>query len=99
MKTIYLREIRHIVANHSLRNQATGYRRDSKSITVKSIQNLIKSNWLECKNNDGPFLFVIPSKKLITAFGIIAIENKMSAIPELNKSLTEKKTAQDFSFK
>jgi hypothetical protein len=80
MKNIYLREIRHIVANHSLRNKSTAYCFKSKSIVFKIIRQLIKQKLLECINTDGPFLFVRPSEKLIAVFGTVGIVHKTSKV-------------------
>jgi len=99
MKKIYLREIRHIVANHSLRNQATAYCRNSKSVAVRSVNNLIKHSWLICDDSDGPFLFVSPSKKLVKAYGFEGTNNKKSAIPVLQGNLMMNEPAKDFSVK
>lgn len=84
MKKIYVREIRHIVANYSLTKKATGYRINSKSIVTKIIRDMIKRNWIECKNIDGQFMFVSPSKILITA---VRTEDKISATPALQRNL------------
>jgi hypothetical protein len=87
MKKIYIREIRHIIANYSLRNKATGYCYKSKSVIFKIIRNLVKHNWIECINIDGLFLFVIPSKTLIVSFGKFEIENKKSNVPALHRKM------------
>lgn len=99
MKKIYLREIRHIVANHSLKNKFTGYCLRSKSISFKIIQKLIKQNWIECKIIDGGFMFVCPTKKLITVFGTIGIKNKPSVIPAIHTNMIWNNSAQNSHYK
>jgi hypothetical protein len=69
MKNIYMREMRHIVANHAIKNQSTAYCIRSKSISFKIVRKLIRHNWIECKSTDGPFVFVRPSRKMIALFG------------------------------
>ncbi|MGD0710722.1 MAG: hypothetical protein ABR968_06025 [Bacteroidales bacterium] len=71
MKKIYMREIRHIVANHNIKNKSTAYCMRSKSISFKVVRKLIRHDWIECKNTDGPFVFVRPSKKMMDIFGNI----------------------------
>lgn len=99
MKKIYLREIRHIVANHLLSNKATGYCLRSKSISFKIIQKLIKQNWIECKITDGRFMFVGPTKKLITVFGTIGIKNKPSVIPAIHTNMIWRNGTQNSHYK
>lgn len=77
MRKIYQREIRHIVANHSLRNKSTAYCFRSKSIVFRLILKLIKYNWIECENIKGPFLFVRPSEKLIKIYEVVEINDKI----------------------
>jgi hypothetical protein len=86
MKKIYLREIRHIVANYSLKNKFTGDCLKSKSLSFKIIQKLIKQKLIECKIIDDGFMFVSPTQKLITAYGPIGIINKPAVMPELKKN-------------
>ena len=78
MKRIYRREINHIVANHSIKNKSTAYCFKSKSTAFMIIRKLIQSKWIECKNVDGPFLFVRPSKKMIAALGINERKHELS---------------------
>lgn len=99
MKKIGYREIRHIVANHMIKNQSTAYCMKSKSIAFKLIRKLIKYNWIECKNVDGPFLFVRSSEKLITIFGTTENRFEMSDIQELQKNLIYDSPAQNSQFK
>lgn len=99
METKDISEIRHIAANHSLRNNVSSYRINSKSTIFKIIRDLIRCNWIECKNIDGQFLFISPSKNLITLFGAVGIENKKNSIPELPGNYIWNKRTQNFSFK
>ncbi|MGD0710826.1 MAG: hypothetical protein ABR968_06550 [Bacteroidales bacterium] len=64
MKKNYVREIRRIVANYSLRKTATGYNVGSRSTISNTIRDLIKLNWIDCKYINGRFLFVGPSHGL-----------------------------------
>ena len=83
METKDSNEIMHIEANHLLRKNARGYRISSKSNIFRIIRDLIRCNWIECKNIDGPFLFVGPSEKLITAFRAIGADYKIYTIPAI----------------
>ncbi|MFH0865332.1 MAG: hypothetical protein V1904_04010 [Bacteroidota bacterium] len=85
MKKICIREIRHIIANQSLSNRATAYRINSKSISTRMILKLIKLKWIECKNIDGQFMFVSPSKKLATIFDAYVTEGRIHAITALTR--------------
>ncbi len=87
MKKIYLKEVRHIVANYLLSNKATGYRINSKSIVTKIICDMINRNWIECKNIDGQFMYVYPSVKLTTVFAPVGITNKECAVQVLKTDL------------
>lgn len=87
MKKKYLREIKRIIANHSLRNRSTGYFFKSKSAIFGIIRKLIKQNLVECKNIDGGFMFVCPTKKLLTTFGPIGIINKLVSDSGFKKEL------------
>jgi hypothetical protein len=98
MKTIYLREIRHIVANHSLSNKSTGYCFKSKSIIFKIIRDLIKHKLIEPNNIEGQFLFVRPSEELLKVFGTVKMENKAPTIPVLNTKYLWNKRTHDSSF-
>jgi hypothetical protein len=98
MKTIYLREIRHIVANHSLSNKSTGYCFKSKSIIFKVIRDLLKQKLVESTNIEGQFLYVRPSEKLLQVFGKVKMENKAPIIPVLNTTFIWNKRTQDSSF-
>jgi hypothetical protein len=69
MRKIYLREIRHIVANYANANKSTGYYMKSKSFVAILIYKMIKNKLVECINIEGQFMFVRPSKRLIKAFG------------------------------
>jgi|GEM_PF-1164032 len=80
MKKIYIREIRHIIANHTIKNKSTAYCFKSKSIIFFVIRKLIKHNLIECKNIDGPFLFVRPTEKLINIFGAVEINDTTPTI-------------------
>ena len=71
MKAIYAREIRHIIANFTLKSQSTGYRKDSKSVILKSIHKMIKWKWVECKDIQGQFMFVTPTAYFISNIKII----------------------------
>ena len=64
-----MREMRHIVANHSIKNTSTAYCIRSKSVSFKIVRKLIRHDWIECKSKDGPFVFVRPTEKMITLFG------------------------------
>ena len=99
MKKIYLREIRHIVANYSLKNKFTGYCLKSKSVSFKIIQKLIKQNWVKSEIIDGGFMFVRPTKKLITAYGPIGIINKPLVVPEVKKNWIWNSRVQNSSYK
>jgi hypothetical protein len=70
-KTVYAREIRHIIANFNIKSAPTGYRRNSKSAIYKSIHDMIKWNWVECKNVKGQFMFVSPTTYFISNIKII----------------------------
>ncbi|MGD0710645.1 MAG: hypothetical protein ABR968_05630 [Bacteroidales bacterium] len=60
MRTICIRELRHIDANFSLRNAASAYLIDSGSLTSQAIHLLLKSHIIECDMIEGPFLWVKP---------------------------------------
>lgn len=80
MKKIGYRELRHIVANHFINDNSTAYCLKSKSTSFRIIRKLIRYDWIECKNVDGPFLFVRPSQKLIAMLGTT---EKVYASPEI----------------
>jgi len=88
MKKIGYREINHIVANHMIKNNSTAYCLKSKSTAFKIVRKLIKYKWIDCKNIDGPFLFVRPSEKLITILGATEKKYELSANNELQNNLT-----------
>jgi hypothetical protein len=87
MKNKYVREIRHIVANYSLRNSATGYHIDSRSLTYKIVRDLIRRNLVQCNKIDGQFLFVSPAESMKKAFRNIKTENQTTQVTELNNNL------------
>jgi len=87
MKNKYVREMRHIIANYSLKNSATGYYINSKSIIYKIICDLLKRDLVECEKIDKQFLFVSPSKKLITLFSKTVIENKAASTPDIRRNM------------
>jgi hypothetical protein len=98
MKKIGYREIRHIVANHLINDNSTAYCMKSKSTSFKIIRKLIRYNWIECKNVDGPFVFVRPSQKLISVFGTIEKEFETPETLELQKNLIYDKPANKPQF-
>jgi len=98
MKTIYLREIRHIVANHSLSNKSTAYCFKSKSIIFKVIRDLLKQKLVESTNIEGQFLYVRPSEKLLKVFGTLGTEKKNSAIPVIQTNWTWNRSPQNSGF-
>lgn len=71
LKALYTREIRHIIANYNLKSSPTAYRKDSKSVISKSIYNMIKWNWVECKDVKGEFMYVSPTTYFISHIKII----------------------------
>ncbi len=99
MKKIYLREIRHIIANHTLSNKATGYRSNSKSVSTGIIHKMIKLKWVECEIIDGGFMFVSPSKKMVTVFGPVGIKDKKTEVPAIHTNLIWNNTAQNSHYK
>ena len=78
MKKNYAREMRRIVANYSLRKTATGYNVGSRSKISKTIRDMIKLNWIDCKYINGRFLFVSPSHGLKAFLGSADIEIKVT---------------------
>jgi len=98
METNVISELGHKASIHSLRNNTSSYRINSKSKIFKIIRDLIRCNWIECKNIDGQFLFVNPSKKLITLFGAIGIEDKTISIPESPNNYNWNKKTHIFCF-
>ncbi|MGD0710823.1 MAG: hypothetical protein ABR968_06535 [Bacteroidales bacterium] len=99
MKNKYVREIRHIVANYSLKKNATAYHIDPKSLTFKIISDLIKRNWIESKYVSGQFLFVGPADILKKTFRTGDIESKISAVPALKRNLIRNERAENLRFK
>lgn len=99
MKKIYQREIRHIIANHSLRNKSTAYSLKSRSIAYSVIRKLIKHNWIEGENIVGPFLFVRPTEKLITIFGALEIKVTTPAIQSPKLLLNRNALTENSQFK
>lgn len=99
MKRICFREINHIVANHMIKNNSTAYCLKSKSTAFKIVRKLIKYKWIECKNIDGPFLFVRPSEKLITILGATKKKYELSSNQELQNNLTCDKPVQNSELK
>jgi hypothetical protein len=71
MKTVYAREIRHIIANFSSKSASTGFRRDSISTVHKSVYDMIKWNWIECTDEKGQFIFVRPTESFLSNLKII----------------------------
>jgi len=99
MKTNYVREIKRIVANYSLRKKATGYNINSRSSISKIIQDFIKFNWIDGKYYDGRFLFVSPSNNLKEALRKDETNNRPSSILALKKYLTGNRSVQDLHIK
>jgi len=66
MKTACIRELRHINANFSLRNEASAYLVSSGSLTGQAINILLKKHIIECDLIEGPFLWVKPRGKNIS---------------------------------
>jgi hypothetical protein len=95
----YVREIRHIIANYSLRNNATAYHIDSRSLTFKIIRDLIRRNWIEPKYVNGQFLFVSPADILKKVFRTSEIKNKVSAVPVLSKKFIWKNHTENYHVK
>lgn len=65
MEKIYNRELRHIIANFSLRNKGVGYNMDSNSATHSVIEKLLKLELIEREETVGRFMFVRPTAKLL----------------------------------
>lgn len=61
MKMTCTRELRHIIANFSIRNKATAYLVGTGSLTSQAIHILLKNHKIACDKIDGPFLWVIPN--------------------------------------
>jgi len=95
METLYLREIKHIIANFYIRNKSTAYRFEPKSNKIKIICDMIKLNWIEHKMSDGQFLLVRPSEKLKLAILNISPDVKAPRIPVLKMNLKWNHTAQN----
>jgi len=87
MKNKYFREIRHIVANYSIRNSSTGYPINSKSGTYRIIHDLVRHHLVECNKIEGHFLFVRPTPKLITLFKVTRVENKTFPVPSIDRDM------------
>jgi len=85
MKKTYGREIRRIIANYSLRKNATGYNIGSNPVILNIIRDLIRLNWIDCKYFDGQFMFVSPSSSLKIVMRTVETENKISTIIALKK--------------
>jgi hypothetical protein len=66
MKTTCIRELRHIVANFSIRREATAYLVNTGSLTSQAIHILLKNHLIKCNMIEGPFLWVIPKGKFIS---------------------------------
>jgi len=99
MKNKYVREIRRIVANNSLRNKPTGYSIDSKSLIFKIICDLIRRNLIVCNKSDGQFLFVSPADILKTYFRKSETENRITPVPALNRNLIGNDRTENLRFK
>lgn len=99
MKKLYKREIRHIVANYSIRNNATAYRIDSKSVIFGIIRDMIRRNWIVGKHIDGQFLYVSPSNMVKTILASNKLNNKTETTPALNGNLIWNKSTRDSCFK
>jgi hypothetical protein len=98
MKKNYGREIRRIIANYSLRKNATGYNITSNPIILKIIRDLINLNWIDCKYFDGRFLFVSPSDSLKVVIKTGETENKISTILAIKKNLILNMHNRNFKF-
>jgi hypothetical protein len=66
MKITCVRELRHIVANFSLRNESSPYLISSGSLTSQAIHILLLNHMIECDSIYGPFLWVKPNAKLLS---------------------------------
>jgi hypothetical protein len=99
MEKIYKREIRHIVANYSIKNNATAYRIDSRSIVFGIIKDMIRRNWIEAKHIDRQFLFVGPSNTLKSRLKLIGTINKPVPVHTLELNLIWKNSNEVTSFK
>jgi len=99
MKNRYVREIKRIATNFSLRNKPTGYNIDPKSLIFQIICDLKRRNLIEYKKIDGQFLFVSPTDSLETFFRKDETENKISPVPVLNKNLTWKNHTENYHIK
>jgi len=94
METLYLREIKHIIANFYIRNKSTAYSFEPKSEKIKIICDMIKRNWIERKKTNGQFLFVRPSEKLKLALLHISPDIKTPHVPVLTMNLKWNNSAQ-----
>jgi len=56
------REMKHILANFSLRKKASAYRIDTDSLRIEAIYELLKNKMIKCAKIVGPFLYVVPTK-------------------------------------
>lgn len=65
MKNIYYREIRHIVANYQIKNNPTGYRSNSISISTGAVRKMLKWKWVESSYTIDDFMFVLPTKAFL----------------------------------
>jgi hypothetical protein len=99
MKNVYRREIRHIIANYSIRKNATAYRINSKSMIFGIIKDMIRRNWIEGKYINGQFLYVGPSDMLKTTLRLNGSINKTETIPALDRNLIWNNIARDSRFK
>jgi hypothetical protein len=99
MKKIYKREIRHIVANYSIRNNATAYRLNSKSAVIGIIRDMIRLNWIEGNYISGQFLYVSPSKVLKTKLSSYKPINNTETTPAVEGNLIWSKSTPDTRFK
>jgi hypothetical protein len=97
MKNRYVREIRRIATNFSLRNAPTGYNIDSKSLIFKIICDLKKRKLVVYNKIDGQFLFVSPTDTLKTFFKKDETKNKIVPVPILNKNLVWKNHTENYS--
>ena len=84
MKDLYYREIRHIVANYSISNRATGYPENSKSVTADVIRKLIKLKIVENVSVKNNFMFVLPTKSFL-----IKIQTKVFTAKTTAKEISE----------
>jgi len=70
MEPIKLRELKHIVANFSVRKKASGYRIDAPSGINNALRDLVNMKLIEPVYSKGFFIYLRPAKDFFISLSV-----------------------------